>query len=89
MDKGADKVRENRLRRMAGRQGFVLVKSRRRDPRAVDYGGYWLVDPRANALVAGEQFGLDLDEVERELLATPKGKGQPREVLSTPWLLSG
>jgi hypothetical protein len=32
------KVRENRLRRAAYRQGLRLEKSRRRDPRAVDYG---------------------------------------------------
>ena len=35
-------VRENRLRRVAQRRGFRLVKSRRRDPRAIDYGGYQL-----------------------------------------------
>lgn len=39
---GADKVRENRLRRMATRQGLALLKNRRRDPRAIDYGRYLL-----------------------------------------------
>lgn len=39
------KVRENRLRRMADRQGLRLMKSRRRDPRALDFGTYWLVEP--------------------------------------------
>jgi hypothetical protein len=38
-----EKVRENRLRRMAERQGYKLEKSRRRDPRATDYGLYRLV----------------------------------------------
>lgn len=38
----SEKVRENRLRRMAERQGLRLVKSRRRDPRAIDYGEMWL-----------------------------------------------
>lgn len=33
-----EKVHENRLRRMAERQGLRLEKSRRRDPRATDYG---------------------------------------------------
>jgi hypothetical protein len=33
-----DKVRENRLRRMATRQNLQLMKSRRRDPFAPDYG---------------------------------------------------
>ena len=37
------KVRERRLRRMAARQGYKLHKSRRRDPRAKDYGTYRLV----------------------------------------------
>jgi len=45
-------VRENRLRRVAKRRGLRLVKSRRRDPRAVDYGGYMLV--RDNNAVVGD-----------------------------------
>ena len=67
----ADKVRENRIRRMATRQGLMLTKSRRRDPYALDYGNYWLVDPSLNALVAGGQFGMSLDDVE-EWLTTPE-----------------
>jgi hypothetical protein len=50
---GDDKIRENRLRRMAERQGLRLVKSRRRDPRAVDYGGYMLVDLQTSGIVVG------------------------------------
>ena len=38
----AEKVRENRLRRWAEDQGYKLEKSRRRDPRAKDYGTYRL-----------------------------------------------
>ena len=41
---GSEKVRENRLRRMADRQGYVFIRSRRRDPRAIDYGLYFLVN---------------------------------------------
>jgi len=33
-----DKAQENRARRAAERQGFRLVKSRVRDPLALDYG---------------------------------------------------
>jgi hypothetical protein len=40
-----DKVRENRLRRMAERQGYRLMKSPRRDPYARDYNKYALVNP--------------------------------------------
>lgn len=43
----ASKVDENRLRRMAQRQGLVLQKSARRDPKAKDFGRYrLLVDHR-------------------------------------------
>ena len=65
-----DKVRENRLRRAAQRQGLTLAKSRRRDPRATDYGTYMLVDQQTNAVVAhGMQlgYGLNLDEIESAL----------------------
>lgn len=65
-----DKVRENRLRRMAERRGLRLEKSRRRDTRALDYGTYGLVDPAAGQLIAGSTstgYGLSLDEVEKAL----------------------
>jgi hypothetical protein len=39
----SEKVRLNRLRRMASRQGIQLVKNPRRDPRAIDFGTYMLV----------------------------------------------
>ena len=39
----AEKVRENRLRRAVARQGYRLVKIRRRDPRAIDYGKFLIV----------------------------------------------
>jgi hypothetical protein len=69
----AEKVRENRLRRMAQRQGLELRKSRTRDPRARDYGKYWLVDPFINNIVFGELPGewrgnaANLDDIERYL----------------------
>ena len=67
---GAEKVRENRLRRMGERQGLRLSKSRRRDPRALDYGGYMLIDIYTNAVVAGGSpiaYTLSLDDVESYL----------------------
>lgn len=64
-----EKVRENRLRRMAERQGLRLVKSRRRDPRAIDYGLYTLVSAQTNTVIAGSErttgrpsFSLDAVE---------------------------
>ena len=61
-----EKVKENRLRRTAERRGLQLTKSRRRDPRALDFGKYWLSDA-SSALVSPEQ-GMNLDEVETFLL---------------------
>ncbi len=63
-------MRENRLRRAAVRQGLRLEKARRRDPRAIDYGTYQLVDPETDTLVSygtSHGYGLTLDEIEREL----------------------
>jgi len=57
------------MRRMAQRQGLRLIKSKRRDPRALDYGQYWLADISINGAVAGGQFGISLDEVEEFLMA--------------------
>lgn len=66
-----EKVRENRLRRMAERQGLKLVKSRRRDPRAIDYGGWMIVDADTNTAVAGTagtgRPNYSLDDVEAYL----------------------
>lgn len=61
------KVYENRVRRMAERQRFTLNKSRRRDPRAFDYGKYHLTDEN-NVTVTGREFDLDLTEVHRYLV---------------------
>lgn len=55
----ADKVRENRLRRMAERQGLELRKSRRRDPRAKDYGRWYIVDVERE-IEAAEIGGYDV-----------------------------
>lgn len=51
----SDKVRENRLRRTAERRGLTLVKSRRRDTHATDYGTYRLGDRLLSDLNAVEE----------------------------------
>ena len=64
------KIRENRLRRMAERQGLAVCKSKRRDPRAVDYGLYHILDTSNNSLIAGawpNDYSMTLDEVEEWL----------------------
>jgi hypothetical protein len=48
---------------MAARQGWTLHRSARRDPRALDYGMYWLLrhaDGRISDM-------MTMDEVERYL----------------------
>jgi hypothetical protein len=62
-----EKVRENRLRRMAARRGLMLEKSRRRDPGATDFGAYWLNDAEGNHRVYGDFWGTDLDGIEEFL----------------------
>jgi hypothetical protein len=66
------KVRENRLRRAADRQGLRLMKSHARDPQDITYGTYQLIDHRYGGTVhadctAGRGYGLDLDDVENYL----------------------
>lgn len=64
----AEKVDENRVRRMARRQGLMLQKTNRRDRRAVDYGMYRLVLPEEVALSEIDRpYGLTLDGVEETL----------------------
>jgi|GEM_PF-1951162 len=66
----AFKVLENRLRRMAARQGLSIVKSRRRDPWARDYGQYMIFTDENYVVAGGDPipFGLDLESVEDFLL---------------------
>jgi hypothetical protein len=64
MDKD-EKVAENRVRRRAERMGLQLVKSRRRDPDAIDYGCFALTQD--NIVVFGAdsgRFDASLTEVE-------------------------
>ena len=45
------KARETRLRNTADRRGYRLKKSRSRDPEAIDFGRYALVDARTGGTV--------------------------------------
>ncbi|GAA3267740.1 hypothetical protein [Streptomyces lavendulae] len=60
-----DKIRENRLRRMAARQRLTLTRSRRRDRRAADYGLYWLTNPAGERVT--DSGGVTIDEIEQHL----------------------
>ena len=60
------KVRENRIRRIASRQGLRLEKSRQRNPMALDYGKYSLVSGRPGHIYVFIGQG-DLDQIEEWL----------------------
>lgn len=51
---------ESALRHHAKRAGLLIRKSRARRRHVNDHGGYRLVDPFQNAVVAGERFDLTL-----------------------------
>jgi hypothetical protein len=46
---------------------MFVHKSRRRDPRALDYDSYWLLDVETEAVVVGGKRGFTIDELEAEL----------------------
>jgi len=63
-----ERAREDRLRRLAKRERLILRESHRRNPDALDYERYMLVDER-NGVAAHGTAGewLTLDEVEEWL----------------------
>lgn len=79
-----EKVRENRLRRMAARAGYKLDKCRRRDPNALGFGTYQLVNLGTGGVdyadwnALGTGYGLDLDDIER-WLTEGEEKPKPRK----------
>jgi hypothetical protein len=65
-----EKVMENRIRRVALRRGMKVVKSRRRDPKALDYGGYMLVDVARNFAILGgspNAYSATIEEIDAYL----------------------
>ena len=76
-----EKVRENRLRRMADRQGYRLVKSHRHDQRAVGYGCYELISIEHGDGVFGlgstGQPKATLNDVEAWLTSDDRQRSQP------------
>jgi hypothetical protein len=60
----SDNRRESRLRAALKRQGYRLRKDRAWTVSLDHQGGYMIVDPNRNLLVAGEHFDLDLDDVQ-------------------------
>lgn len=60
------KVRENRVRRVARRRGWVAHKVARRDRRALDYGRWWIEghDGCSETFGSSVEFA-SLEEIER------------------------
>ena len=59
-------AREARVRRALARDGLAIRKGRARTWSLDDQGGYMVIDPRRNAVVAGENYDLDLEALEVE-----------------------
>lgn len=75
-----EKVRENRLRRMAERQWMRIEKNRRRDPHAADYGGYQLL--KDNTVILGctqYEYDATLDDIEWYLTTSPEDRQKHAE----------
>ena len=74
-----ERSREQRLRRMAKRQGLTLQKSATRDPLALSYGAWYLHDQTHGDRLGREWSGYEvlefhaLDAVE-SFLKTPVGQ---------------
>jgi hypothetical protein len=75
--KQREKVQENRLRRMADRQGYRLLKSRARDPRDLTFGGYQLINLQTGGCDFGwgnanRGYAASLDDIETWLTSEDK-----------------
>lgn len=77
-----EKVRENRLRRVAERRGLRIEKSRRRDREALTFGRYWVLRPNGKDIVddipelfpdAQREHTVTLDQIEAAF-TKPKAK---------------
>ena len=66
------KVRVNRLRRLAARQGYKLVKIRRLDHRALDYETYRLTRVKGSGATKSPAGLLTIDAVEDFLTRSPR-----------------
>ena len=51
-----EKQREARLRRLLRKQGYLLKKSRIKNPHIDNRGGYMIVDSSTNAVVNGTRY---------------------------------
>lgn len=66
----SNKVRENRIRRIAKRRGYVASRSRLRDPRAVGYGTWTITDRKGKHI--SPPGGWTLEQTEQWLAGMPE-----------------
>ena len=64
-----DKAREAAARRLAKSKGLLVSKSRWHRGSIDNAGGYRIIDPHYNSIVAGERWQLTIEDVEG-ILAT-------------------
>ena len=67
MDAEQHDTNEDRVHRIARRQGHALTRTRRESGPSNHQGGWQIVDAERNWLIAGERFDLSLDDVEQWL----------------------
>jgi hypothetical protein len=79
------RLREDRLRRVAGGQGLVLRRSEQRGSGAIETTGWWLVDPNLRAVVYPPNLATgasaSLDQVEAWLVQGSKPMTKQRYIL--------
>jgi hypothetical protein len=59
----SEQALESRARRAAQRAGLFAKKSRWRRGTVDNYGGFTLINPQSNWIVAGERFDLSAQDV--------------------------
>ena len=58
------KTRENAVRRKLSKQGYKLSKSRM-NYSINNLGGYMIIDTSFNSIVAGENYNMSLEDIEK------------------------
>jgi hypothetical protein len=71
-----EKSLEIRLKNTLDRRGYTLKKNRRRDPLAVDYGGYSILDNTGKPAAEGSLYNGRLTLKEVEEWVDNMGKGE-------------
>jgi hypothetical protein len=82
MSTRSEKTRENRLRRLAARQGLEIMKSRSRTPESLEYGGYMIINRYRDSVVLGaypHSFAMSLDDVEEYLVTAEAELEKPAQ----------